>query len=145
MKWEVNLLVVAKCVIAVVLTLTVASCDSTLPPILRGASAGGGWASDCPQPANWPKSPEALSPELDARLREQFPPGTPADTLVTNLKGWHFEIAESCSEDPSIKRAHYQEPEGWIVFMPMTANIYWKVGQDGSIVWTKGFVAFAGL
>jgi hypothetical protein len=128
-----------------VLTLAVAACNSSVPPILEGASAAGGWASGCPQPADWPKSPEALSPEFDARLKQRFPPGTPAKELTAELGQWAFTISESCQDDPTIKMAHFRETEGRVLFMPMTASVYWKVDAGGRITWTKGFVAFAGL
>jgi hypothetical protein len=74
-----------------------------------------------------------------------LPPGTAAEELTAALRQWGFVLAEPCDEHPTIKRAYYQEPEGWIVFMPLTANVYWKVDQSDRLKWTMGFVAFYGL
>ena len=136
---------VARHTLAGALLVVVTSCSSPLPPILQGASSASGWSDGCPQPAGDVKMPLALSPELDARLHERYPPGTPASKLVSDLHNWQFVDSKSCANDPTVQSAYYDEPKGPLTFYSMFANVYWKVDTGGRIVWTEGFVAFSGL
>jgi hypothetical protein len=122
----------------------------SLPPLLRDATAGGGWWGACP-----PETPEevqrqagrplALSPELDRRLAELFPAGSSEDKLVDTLRTQGFELMPSCKNEHSIRIAAFIQRGGGLLSYPITANVYWKVDETGNIVWTKGFVRYTGL
>jgi hypothetical protein len=114
-----------------------------LPPILRKATAGGGWWGACP-PVSKPEEtmmslrPLALSPELNKRLAAQFPPGTEQNVIVIALAHEGFATDKVCPNDRSIHIA-------WFNSKAITASIFWKVDEVGTIVWTKGFIAYNGL
>lgn len=118
-----------------------------LPPLLRGATAGGGWLGACPatpdEARERARSPLAISPELDARLRQRFPPGSDEDRLVAELRHEGFGEPSVC-QDASVRFARFQQRGGGMLWFPMWAAAYWKVDDAGRIVWTRGFVAFTG-
>jgi hypothetical protein len=109
---------------------------------------GGYWGA-CPSPdgddARTKYGGLALSPRLEARLQEQFPPGTPEAKLVAALADQKFVMLSQCDEDRSVRRAGFTEKSGGVAFYPMTAKVYWKVDDSNRVVWTHGFVAFTGL
>jgi hypothetical protein len=117
-----------------------------LPPLLRGATAGGGWWGACPLPKELSgttvNSTLALSPELNQRLQQEFPPGSREDALVSSLVRQQFQIQSPCRDDNSIRVARFQQHGG---LYPMTADVYWKTDQDNNVIWTKGFIQFTGL
>jgi len=122
----------------------------SLPSLLRGVSAGGGYFSACP-PTNKTEammletSNIAISPELNKRLQEQFPPGSADSRLVETLKNQGFSLGEPCTADPTIQHASFfQKGSGFLPY-DINADIYWKRDLDGRIVWTKGLVAYTGL
>ncbi|WP_296738659.1 hypothetical protein [Mesorhizobium sp.] len=124
----------------------ITSCGQDVPPLLQGVSARGGWYGGCPRPASASKEKPALSPELDQRLRVQFPPGTPASKLSTTLVNQGFTIGSPCKEDTSIKVANYIQKEDGILLLTRTeSSVFWKVHEQENIVWTQGFVMFIGL
>jgi hypothetical protein len=106
----------------------------TLPPLLRDVSAGGGWWGACP-PEGDGRRELALSPELNRRLEDQFPPGTSEQRLIRVVSDQGFHRAASCQSDPTIHIATFGRPD-------MRAAVYWKSDDAGSIVWTKGFVFY---
>jgi hypothetical protein len=120
------------------------------PPLLKDAQAGSGWNSGgCPAhpyDAAFIKGPEARSPNVEGRLAQQFPPGTPEQKLVLALQRQGFELAQPCDNDDQIHRAVFRQNGGGLWWpYPMFATIAWKVDERGRIVWTKAFVAYAGL
>ena len=86
---------------------------------------------------------EALSPELNRALEQQFPAGSPADVLVGALAEQGFKLGEACPGDPTIRRASFNGPTRGSI-LETNAEIYWKT-ENGNLVWTKGFVTFTGL
>ena len=82
--------------------------------------------------------PLAVSPELGRRLAVQFPPGSDQNGLVMALAQEGFVTDKVCPNDRSIHIASFTSKA-------VTASIYWKIDEAGTIVWTKGFVAYDGL
>lgn len=83
-----------------------------VPPLLQGAS-GTGAGSACPFEggANLAELKAAgrlrTSPELDTRLRTQFPSGSDAERLVSAITTQGFELRDSCNYDRSIHVATF--------------------------------------
>jgi hypothetical protein len=123
-------------------------CSEAGPPLLRHVTAGGGWTGACPpegaSEAQLRASlPLAISPELNQRLAQSFPPGTPEERLVKSLTEQGFKLLPSCRNNPSIRVAVFNGYAGGI--FNTWASVYWKVDGASAIVWTKGFVQFDGL
>ncbi len=119
------------------------------PPLLRDATAGGGWSSGgCPPHLGdeaMAAGPEARSPEVEDRLSHQFPPGTPATALVASLVDQGFRPEAPCDNDPSIRRALFDQRGGTFLGpAPAWARVAWKVDDQGRVVWTKADVAYTG-
>lgn len=120
------------------------------PPLLKDASAEGGWWSGgCPaHPAeaftkDWH---EARSSDVETRLARQFPPGTPEQVLIVALRRQGFELTAPCDNDPQIHHADFRQRGGSILGpFPVYANIAWKTDDLGHIVWTKAFISYTGL
>ena len=88
---------------------------------------------------------EARSPEVESRLADQFPPGTPEEDLKASLANQGFRPALACDNDPSIHRATFsQRGGGFYGPYPAYAEVAWKVDADGKIVWTKAVVLYTG-
>lgn len=121
-----------------------------LPPLLENVSAGGGWWGACP-PESVDEArlrqtmPLAVSPELNQRLNQSFPPGVSEVALLEVLKNWGFTVLPPCPGDSSIRAAAFVQHGGGVFSSAMTANVFWKVDPERNIVWTKGFVRYAGL
>lgn len=135
-----------------VLSVVVAGCAAPreLPALLAHATAGSGWGSACParndsERAQIARSKLAVSPELSARLELQFPPGTPAAALTQALSRDGFGAATACDADPTIMRATFFQKGSGLLPYDVNATVYWKVAGDDKIVWTKGFIFYAGL
>src|SRR5438093_13756677 len=110
------------------LPLFASSCDLALPPLLRGATASGGWYGACP-PANESQAAaqahgEAISPELDARLKEQFPPGTEESKIVRVLGEQGFAPSKECEGDHSIRYSQFRGHS--VLANDVHAAVYWK-------------------
>jgi hypothetical protein len=123
-----------------------------LPALLRNVKAGGGYNSACPPTTETSKKvlaasggKLALSPELDQRLREQFPSGSSSDTLAKALTSQGFVPAGSCQEEPSIRIATFHREGRGLLPYDISARIFWKVDPQNQIVWTKGFVTYSRL
>lgn len=130
-------------VVAAVLLLS--SCNYELPPLLKGASSAGGWEGGCPRPPEYADLPLALSPELNARLTNQFPKGSPETGLVAELRRNGFTMSAPCAEDSTIHKATFTEPQHWYgVFFPTSASVYWRIDPGKNLVWTMGFVDHTG-
>ncbi|MFO1464929.1 MAG: hypothetical protein U1F35_00560 [Steroidobacteraceae bacterium] len=135
------------------LTTITAGCWSPtppLPPLLRNVSAGGGWWGACPaetvEDARLRQGmPLAISPELNQHLNQSFPPGTAELLLRERLNNWGFTELPPCPGDSSIHGAAFVQHGGNVFSAAMTANVFWKVDGAKNIVWTKGFVRYAGL
>ena len=118
------------------------------PPLLQNVTAAGGWFGACPprnerEATSRAKSGEALSPQLNQRLAEQFPPGSREEPLVKSLSEQGFKPLEPCQNDATIRSAHFKGPTRGALF-DINAVVYWKT-QSGTLVWTKGFVSFDGF
>jgi hypothetical protein len=121
-----------------------------LPPLLHKATAGGGWASACPpRSENERKMIEtsrlAVSPEVEQRLRDEFPPGSDEDRLIAVLTAQGFKLVAPCETDQTIQRAQFFRKGTGFLPYSTSATIYWKIDVQRRIVWTKGFVSYSGL
>ncbi|WP_143074706.1 hypothetical protein [Methylobacterium sp. ap11] len=116
------------------------------PPILRGATAGSGWAGGgCPRPASQTAAPgrEALSPDLTARLSDTFPKGSDADAVRAALLAEGFRPTEPCRDDRRIERAGFEQRGGGVAApYPVSAIVAWKRTETGRVEWVKGFVSY---
>jgi hypothetical protein len=118
------------------------------PLLLQHVSGASGWFGACPprneqEAAERAKMGEALSPELNQRLAQQFPPGSSADSLVRTLTAQGFKLTGPCQNDSTIHRAGFGGPTRRSIF-ETRAEIYWKTAGE-TVAWTKGFVMFVGL
>jgi hypothetical protein len=89
--------------------------------------------------------PPALSPEFDARLRAEFPPGSRGEQLLGAFERQGFGAASQCDDDSSIRFVTFRQRGGSLFFHPIWAQAFWKVDDANRIVWTKGFVVYTGL
>jgi hypothetical protein len=120
-----------------------AGCEKKLPPLVRGATWDGkGRMYHCepgPEPAS--NRRYAQSPEMAARLGSSFPAGSPSERLRRSLLQQGFELEGPCPHvlgrplDPSVSWARFRRNGR----MPV-ANVYWKEGADGRLIWTFGEV-----
>jgi hypothetical protein len=83
---------------------------------------------------------EAISPEFNARLARTFPPGSSEQSLIDTLKKEGFGPPGKCDSDHSIKWSEFRLNGNEVV-----AQDYWKTESNGTLVWTKGFVAYTFL
>ena len=119
-----------------------------LPSLLKGASAGFGHPSDLRNQVGslaWEcGSTEPVSPELEQRLREQFPPGSSETSLVAALRDQGFTTPSACSASSSvqIRFSRFVTPKDSPMYV---SSISWGVDDKGQIVWTHGFVFFDSL
>jgi hypothetical protein len=113
--------------------------SNSIPEILRGASAGGGYWGACPRGRDSESSPLALSPEFNSRLESRYPPGSADIVLLNQLTAAGFTSAGNCSSDPNIRilAFHDKEPNPGVI-----AEVYWQTDSKGQIDWTKGFVRY---
>jgi hypothetical protein len=86
---------------------------------------------------------EALSPELNQRLAQQFPPGSSGPALFRFLMSQGFMQLEPCENDTTVHRAYYNGPISGVL-LNINAIVYWKT-EGNTLVWTKGFVDYDGL
>lgn len=131
-----------------------AACFSTrppAPPLLRGATASGGWWGACP-PRNETDAKSmkimeklAVSPEFNSRMEIEFPPGSQEQALVETLIHQGFALQGQCATDPTIKIASFYAPGRGFLPYATIAQAYWKSDVDGRIEWTKGFLRYSGL
>jgi hypothetical protein len=109
-----------------------------LPPLLEGASSRGEM-DGCRDIVT------GVSPQLDERLRDQFPPGSSETALVSALKDQGFDAPAPCRGNPLMRSSGFSrsaKPEQRPI---MTASVYWRVDDADKIVWTHGFVFFYSL
>jgi len=86
---------------------------------------------------------ETSKKQQNESARQQFPPGSNADSLVRALTAQGFKLTGPCENDSTIHRAGFGGPTRGSIF-ETRAEIYWKTEGD-TVVWTKGFVMFVGL
>ena len=125
-----------------------AACASeTIPEILRGVTAGGGYWGACPRAAWAGKGTLqlAISPEFNDRLARKFPPGSSEAGLIEELSRQGFKDASSCEAAPAIRILTFRADGIGLFVSSITAQAYWQSDPQGRILWTKGFVAYTGL
>jgi hypothetical protein len=139
----------------VVLSGCAAACSSTnqksVPPILRNATAHGGWWGACPPSSATEVESRrmmrdlAVSPEFNSRLENAFPQGSPEEALIDSLTGQGFVLSGQCKADSTIRfLSFHAEGSGFLPYAT-NAQVYWQADANGRIVWTKGFVRYTGL
>jgi hypothetical protein len=113
------------------------------PPLLAGAS--GGNLGDCSELVERPGP--GVSPELEQRLSQRFPAGSPEAALVAALAEQGFGASMACPNNPSVRSAWYAPPQRDSGPWPaeVYAEVFWKVNDQGSIVWTHGYVRWMSL
>jgi hypothetical protein len=121
-----------------------------LPPLLQNATVVGGWSSACPpRNDNERRMIEtlklAVSPEVERRLQERFPPGSGDDRLIAELLKQGFVLDGPCETNHTINRAHFFQKGIGSLPYDTSATVYWKIDEQHHIVWTKGFLAHSGL
>ncbi|MFY9260561.1 MAG: hypothetical protein WAO71_08650 [Gallionella sp.] len=143
--------------VTVVIGLFLVGCNESsgeitpLPPLLKKATAGSGWSSACP-----PKNEKerqmiessgklAVSPQVEQRLRDEFPSGSNDELLIAALLAQNFKLGKPCDTDPTIQRASFFQKGTGLLPYSTIATVYWKVDEQRRIVWTKGFVSYSGL
>ncbi len=122
--------------------------NEELPAILRGVSAGSGYSSACPvRKADEVSSTRklAISPELNQRLLEAFPPGATEEALKNFLLKQGFSFHGACDIDPFVRHASFNQKGKGSLAYRTHAQVFWEVDADGKVVWTKGVVGFSGL
>ncbi len=121
--------------------------NEELPAMLHGVSAGSGYSSACPahkeEVSSIPKL--AISPELNQRLLEAFPPGSTEVALTKFLVAQGFSFHGSCDTEPLIRHASLNQKGKGSLAYSTHAQVFWQVDADGKVVWTKGVVGFSGL
>ena len=145
MPVETRLLIVAGC-------LFLSGCGSPspkLPPLLLGATTTGGSNFLCEGGNEQGSVPETASrsPEIVARLRAGYPPGSPASKLRTSLSKQGFAIHDGCSADKSVSWAEFRQhrSNGVGTYTAAFGTVYWKQDAVGRLVWTTGDIAYTGL
>jgi len=124
----------------------VVACEEQLPPPLRGTTTPGGRGDACPHQDD--HEVLALSPELNQRLSDEFPPGSREDRLIATLTEQGFTIDSgrgddvACKNDKSIRGAGFYRVL-WIG--TKSADVYWKTDRHGILLWTKGFIRNGGV
>lgn len=112
-----------------------------LPSILRGATAGSGTRMSCDK-LNVDKV--AYSPEIMVRLRERFPPGSPAIGLEAYLKSEGFIVTSPCVTQDLIRMAQFNQVRGGGMSYPASATIWWKMNGT-SLSWVTANIVYIGL
>jgi hypothetical protein len=115
------------------------------PPLLAGVSAGFGNFSECSERAGG--LVRACRPELERRLYQRFPAGSPEAPLAAGLAEQGFGAPTAFPNNPSVHFASYAPPPRDSGPPPASvyATVYWKVDDQGSIVWMHGYVSWLSL
>ena len=103
-----------------------------LPPLLQG-SLSGGMHDGCEHGGS-------VSPGLNKRLAEQFPPGTPTERLVRTLSEQGFHEGKPCERDPSIRKVEFCPNRG--MFRGPGVHVWFKSDAADGIVWTGGYAFY---
>ena len=117
-----------------------------LPVLLQNLKASGGIWDGCPANSSYEAHlqanfPSAESPELNSRLRKQFPVGSDDVLIIDGLKQQGFRSFSVCASDKSVKEADFKQVNG---LTPARSSVYWKVDKFHHIEWTRGFIAYDG-
>jgi hypothetical protein len=113
-----------------------AACSTTnqqsVPPILRGVTAGSGFYGGCP-PSNEATAESvriagklAVSPEFNGRLEAAFPPGSPQAVLIDSLTAQGFVLSGQCKTDSTVKIALFHLDGRALSRLEMGAEVYWQ-------------------
>jgi hypothetical protein len=113
--------------------------SNSIPEILRGVSAGGGYWGACPRDLDFKSSPSALSPEFNARLASRYPPGSADTVLISGLTAAGFKSAGVCKSEPNTKILAFSDKN---TIPNVVAEVYWQADSERRIAWTKGFVRY---
>jgi hypothetical protein len=142
--WLSPLVVVGACAAAVygLYTRLPSFSPPPLPPLLVGARAGFGNWSGC-------EGGDGVSPDLEQRLREQFPPGSSDAPLVAALERQGFATPSFCGPYSTARYACYlglkDSTTGKPIPNDVSACVYWKVDDANRIIWTHGYLHFLSL
>jgi hypothetical protein len=104
-----------------------------LPPLLDGIhDSSGPDGTLCPGP----DKVGPFSSELERRLRQQFPGGSPESRLVAALKAQGFLVFTSrdCLNDKAIRSALFTNSSD-------EASVYWKADSAHRLIWTKAILS----
>src|ERR1700676_952099 len=110
--------------------------SDSVPEILRGVSAGGGYLGACSRDRDFESPPPALSPEFNARLESKYPPGSADAVLVRELTAAGFKSTGACKADPNTHILAFGDKK---TIPNVVAEVYWQADSKGRISWTKGF------
>ena len=120
-----------------------------LPPLLLDATTTGGSNFLCEGGDEQGSVPETAShsPQIVARLRTAFPPGSLASKLRTSLTRQGFIIHDACSADKSVSWADFQQRgfNGTATYQAAFGTVYWKQDKVGRLTWATGDIAYTGL
>jgi hypothetical protein len=122
--------------------------DWSLPALLRNLSATGGYTDACPVPKFLetviPLIAPAEAPEFNARLARLFPAGANESDVVLKLRAMGFQMIGPCKDDPTIRRARFDQRRFGPYLFPLFAGVFWKVDEAGKLEWTRGVIAHTG-
>jgi hypothetical protein len=139
--WISALVAIGACA-AVVYTRLPSFRAPPLPPLLAGAKAGYGNWDGC-------AAGDGVSPDLEKRLRDQFPPGSSDVPLVAALEIQGFATPSLCGPYSTARYACYvglkDSATGKPIPNDVSACVYWKVDDANRIIWTHGYLHFLSL
>jgi hypothetical protein len=119
-----------------------------LPPLLEDATTTGGSIALCEADGGVGSTPDTAShsPEIVARLKRAFPPGSAAADLRRSLRRQGFALHDRCSRDGSVSWAEFRQRGGdGVTSMAALGTVFWREDPAGRLVWTTGDIAFRGL
>jgi len=119
-----------------------------LPSLAAGATTTGGSNFLCEPGNKQGSTPETAShsPEINQRLKRDFPPGSPAVLLRRSLIRQGFKLEGACSPDHSVWLATFRQRGGnGITAFPAFVSVYWREDAAARLIWASGDVAWTGL
>jgi hypothetical protein len=119
---------------------------SQIPELVQGAHSTGGENYLCgPYPrgvkyGDISTTPETAShsPEINSRLHERFPPGSPSAALRRLLVEEGFQLRGACPPDGRTQFASYAQSGGSGLDQRIFATVYWKTDSHDKLVWSSG-------
>lgn len=145
------LLSLVACTLTIAYAFALAHGIRPLPGLVADADSGGGpIMKGCPiapggPPAPTLGGPSSTSADIDRRLKEHFPPGTPQILLVQYLKERGFRIQPPCPGYPNIRSAFFTDITLLSPIKYTSAAVYWKHDASGRVVRAWGFVDYGPL